>query len=302
LILFFIGLEEDQSREASSIQILWKKKRVVTGDRANAGSILKYSNAVPFRMKRGALQCAYCHICCPNIQELRKHSEIHNKLDLIEKPGIRCYFPIKIDTTDLSCSICTQVMEDLEEFKRHISAIHSKTMDKEFDDGVIPFVLTVNNLKCVHCSVVFQRAQSLLRHMDDHYQNVVCESCGKGFPSRNKLTAHEARHKSGQFKCPKCDLVFPIKSAVKQHLVVKHRPKQVYRCPICAAEQFTSYHSRLMHMDRVHGMKMEYKCKLCPEVFGSGTLRNTHARVVHMGKKKNKSKKKVITVKKEKCE
>lgn len=284
----FVGPEGVPTDSPSSepIKIKWTRKRKIPEDKANASLILQHSNAVVFRCHRGKFMCGYCPTVCHNISDVRNHSATHdNKLEVFENPAVRNYFPLRVDITDLSCNICNQAVGDLKDLKEHLKSVHAKNINPEYSDGVIPFVLTGKEHKCVHCGAQFEAFMSLFVHMNKHYQSYVCHTCGKGFSGKHKLRSHQMCHETGQFSCTKCDLVFPNRVAKNRHTAVVHGPKERYRCPICDSH-FDSYHSRLRHLDRAHGQKAEYKCSLCPSVFGSGTLRYAHMKGVHMRKSK----------------
>lgn len=279
----FLGLAVPKASENcdASIKIKWRRKRKVVEDKANAALIVEYSNAVVFRWQRGKFMCAYCPAICVNVSDVRIHSEIHtNRLDVFENQEVRNSFPLRIDITDLKCAICYQKVKELKDLKVHLSELHSKEFKSECSDGVIPFVLTGKEYRCVHCDVLFEGFMSLFIHMNKHYQSYICHTCGKGYSGKHKLRAHQMCHELGQFGCPKCDAVFPNRVTKNRHISSAHGSKKRYRCPVCD-EHFDSYHSRLRHLDKTHGQKAEYRCSMCPSVFGSGTLRYSHVKVVH---------------------
>ncbi|CAG4981600.1 unnamed protein product [Colias eurytheme] len=267
---------------SSNVMIKWKKKTRVTEEKANAAAILEFSNAVAFRWLRGKLMCAYCPVICVNMIELRVHAQIHDKLDLVTKPEIRNSFPLRIDISDLTCTICNLSVGKLTNLETHLANKHDKNIPPE--NGVIPFVLTDKELRCVHCGVLFQCFMTLSIHMNKHYQTYVCHACGKAYSAKHKLRAHMKCHESGQFACPICNMVFSNRVLKNRHVAIVHGPKKRYRCPLCN-EPFDSYHSRLQHLHKIHDQKSEYPCHLCPATFGSATSRYSHVRVVHKKKK-----------------
>ncbi|CAK1587541.1 unnamed protein product, partial [Parnassius mnemosyne] len=275
--------QEETAPDASvkeKFDIKWKKIRRVAEDKANAGIILQNSNAVAFRWHRGRFMCAYCPLICPSVTEIRQHSNEHaNKQDIFLNSGVRNSFPLRVDITDLTCMLCFDRIENLENLKVHLSNKHFKLLNPDYSDGLVPFVLTGKDYKCVNCSALFESFMGLYIHMNEHYQTYVCYTCGKGYSSKHKLMAHQKSHESGQFECTKCDNVFSNRLAKYRHMSSAHGPKERYRCPVCG-DHFDSYHSRLRHLDKVHGQKIEYRCSVCPSVFGTGTLRNSHMRVV----------------------
>lgn len=260
MFLFLGAIEDREAAAEKSTEVTWKKKRRVTEDKKNAALILEHSNAVVFRLHRGKFLCAYCPKICLNVSYVvRDHSAIHEKLDLFgERPAVRNTFPLRIDITRLACNLCGTKIQNIDKLKTHLADEHSKFINQNFSDGVVPFVLTDKEYKCVHCSKVFERYLTLFNHMNKHYQTHVCPSCGKGFSGRNKLRRHVTTHAYGQFNCPKCDSLFPNRAKMNSHLSIAHGRKDRYRCPICD-EYFADYRPRVRHLEKVHGLKSGVK-------------------------------------------
>nr|XP_026489418.1 zinc finger and BTB domain-containing protein 41-like isoform X14 [Vanessa tameamea] len=267
-----------------TVKFEWRKVRRVTEDKANAALLLECSNAVAFRWMRGKFMCAYCPKICANVNEIRSHSQAHDKLIIFHKPEVRNSFPLRIDITNLKCSLCDLSSRSLMDLKTHLITEHEKNFNSKYSDGVIPFVLTSSEYRCVHCDTLFESYMNLFSHMNEHYQSFVCYTCGKGYSAKHKLRAHQKCHETGKIACPKCDLVFVNHVVKNRHVAVIHGPKKRYRCPVCDLT-FKSCHSRLKHLDKIHGQKREYRCNVCPSVFGSGTSRYSHMRIVHNRKK-----------------
>ncbi|CAH2100699.1 unnamed protein product [Euphydryas editha] len=234
------------------LKIEWKKTRRATEDKANAALILEGSNAVAFRWMRGKFMCASCPKICANVNEIRSHSQMHDKLSIFQKQEVRNSFPLRIDITNLKCSICDIRLENLVDLKDHLQIEHSKNFNTKYGDGVIPFILTTSEYRCVHCDMLFQGYMNLFSHMNEHYQSFVCYTCGKGYSAKHKLRAHQKCHETGRIACPKCDLVFANHVVKNRHVATAHGPKKRYRCPICDLT-FKSCHSRLKHLDKMHG-------------------------------------------------
>lgn len=164
-LFLFLGLDTKSSATEESVKVMWKKKRKVFEDKANAAFILENSNAVAFRWMRGKFMCAYCSNMCANVSEIRTHSQTHEILDLFE---VRNSFPLRIDITDLKCRLCNKNVEDLNYLKTHLFEIHSKKSNDCYTDGVIPFILTGTEFRCVICKDVYESFMSLLIHMNSH--------------------------------------------------------------------------------------------------------------------------------------
>lgn len=223
------------------------------------------------------------------VAEVRSHTQIHNKdkLQIFDSSRVRNSFPLRIDITDLACTICNQTIKSVDDLKTHLTEKHSKKINPECTDGVIPFILTGKEYKCTHCDSRFEGLMKLFSHMNEHYQHYVCATCGKGFANRHKLVGHQKTHESGQLKCHKCDAEFSNRTARNRHLSKVHKRKDRHKCPICN-EHFKSYHARSRHLDRTHGQKTDYKCNVCSAVFGTANLRYSHVRTVHLNKRKKK--------------
>lgn len=278
-----------QSIGEPSIKIVWQAKPRIKGEIGNAATILTYSNAVVFRYQRGKFMCAYCSEMFTNGSEVRRHSVIHDKLKIFErkiaKSDVKNPFPLRIDISDLACIVCGTPVQNLDDLKTHLSHKHSKNTDSEYSDGVLPFLLTDKDYKCVHCSFTCAGFLSLMKHMNQHYRNFVCSVCGKGFLGRDRHRRHFLTHDSGQYKCSGCDFVFPNSAARERHYAVAHGKKKKYKCPICD-ETFISYYTRVIHLKKKHDQKTDHKCTLCPAIFSTKNGLYSHQRGVHFGKKK----------------
>ncbi|CAK1554424.1 unnamed protein product [Leptosia nina] len=250
-----------------NIKVAWKKKRSLREEKANAAAILEYSNAVPFRWLRGKLMCGTCPEICTNMQTMRLHARLHGKTDLFRNTGIRNCFPLRVDVTDLACTVCGKRVDSVPILKQHLTTIHNVKIDSNFSDGVVPLILTEKDFRCTLCGVLFKTFMLLNIHMNSHYSEYICPSCGRGYSAKHKLRSHMKIHEAGEFKCLKCDSVFTTYSLQKRHRSLVHGPKRRYRCPTCD-ESFKSHHSRTRHLDRVHGQKSEYPCNFCPAVLG----------------------------------
>lgn len=285
IFFLFLGTEAIETTK-NTIAIEWRKKHPFLETKANSAVILDCSNAIVFRWSRGKFLCAYCPEIFQNVAEIRKHCDVHEKLTVLQKSEVHNSFPLKIDITDLKCTLCNNSFKKFTDFKIHLVDVHSKVFDSNYDDGVIPFILTGSEYRCVICHNLFESYVNLFSHMNEHYQSFVCYTCGKGYSAKYKLRAHQKSHETGKVPCSRCDLVFLNHVIKNRHVATVHGSKKRYRCPICAMA-FESCHSRLIHLGKVHGQKSEYRCKMCPAVFNTGTSRYSHMRLVHKQKKKS---------------
>ena len=58
----------------------------------------------------------------------------------------------------------------------------------------------------------------------------ICQTCGKGYRSKEGLTLHKQTHRGVRFNCPLCDMHFAQNSSMRRHLKDIHKSKQ---CNVC---------------------------------------------------------------------
>lgn len=95
----------------------------------NLTTLLKYSNATPFKDRNDAgYICAYCYKTYPDPDTLRDHTKRdHGK----EKPSFKAgsgmsSFVAFLDIVDLKCTICDQPMDSLRTLTEHLVNVHEK--------------------------------------------------------------------------------------------------------------------------------------------------------------------------------
>ncbi|CAH0687431.1 unnamed protein product [Chilo suppressalis] len=277
----------EKKKKGSDNNLKWNPKRKYNDHRDNAAIILEYSNAFPFRWKRGSFICGYCQLAFGDLSAVRDHSKEHcNKSEAVRfsKRGDN----IKIDITGLRCELCSEKMVDINALKEHLLTVHNKPFVPKHDLGVTPFLTDNNDFLCTHCNERFEVFTKVNTHMNKHYQNNICYECGKSFSAPSRLKAHLAIHASTtkeQPKCTKCDKVFSTKIQKYSHIALVHGPEYRYRCPFCK-DSFKSYLLRSKHLNEAHDRKVEYQCHLCPAVFTMFNQRTRHIEQVHLKVKK----------------
>ncbi|CAF4888739.1 unnamed protein product [Pieris macdunnoughi] len=258
--------------------------------RVNLTTILQYSNASPFRDKtmRG-FSCLYCAKYFQTIDELRKHTALQIEKNKINKmlDYKLSYNPIKVDITDLECSICQRSMKDLNELKDHLTSEHNKTIHRNIKDIILPFRLeNGQNFACVLCSVVHISFKNLYHHMSSHYRNYCCSKCGVGYITIAALRKHDKTHFQGNFACDFCDKTYTSLTKKRNHEKGVHTGGWLRnKCPHCP-EIFVSYYDRSEHLVKAHNQApLIFPCNACNKTYKKKFELNRHIRHHHLQQK-----------------
>ncbi|XP_053623418.1 zinc finger and SCAN domain-containing protein 12-like isoform X10 [Plodia interpunctella] len=258
--------------------------------RNSALVLLQYSNLYPFKWSRSHFICFYCNTQNADVEQFRNHiKDNHNNLDLcqIKKASrkLHSFAPIKVDASDISCKLCHDIIDNIDDLKAHLSNKHEKPIEMD-NDGILPFKLSKDSFGCVNCSATYSEYKTLNEHLNVHYRNFICEECGNGFASASRLKYHTASHGIKTYPCNSCDKLFTSTAARRHHVSGVHMKEKLNRCPHCL-EAFHTFYQKQRHISTVHGLKIkEFKCDLCPKVFiVSGNLL-THKKVVHFNHKR----------------
>lgn len=255
--------------------------------RVNLTAILQYSNASPFRDKtiRG-FSCLYCAKAFPDIQALRDHTAQQSEKDKINTiiDYKLSYNPIKVDITNLHCTVCNREMKDLNELKDHLVAAHNKIINKHIKDIILPFRLEDgHNFTCVICSVVHISFKNLYHHMSSHYRNYCCKKCGAGYITIAALRKHGKTHAQGIFPCDFCGKSYTSLTKKRNHEKGVHTGGWLRnKCPHCP-EIFVSYYDRSEHLVKVHNQTpIIYPCNACNKTYKKKFELNRHIKHHHL--------------------
>ncbi|XP_049883249.1 zinc finger protein 91-like isoform X7 [Pectinophora gossypiella] len=250
----------------------------------HATILLENSTICPFKWLKNLYMCFYCNEQFVDPADLREHSAMHSlNKDEIERMLLKMkrHELAKVEITNTRCKICNETLLDFKSLKSHLSEKHNKLLDLNSSSGVLPFKLSKSNFNCALCSKEFDEFTSLNHHMNVHFQNYICELCGAGFITPDRLRTHSYSHQTGSFPCDGCSKVFRSANARNEHYDTVHRKVQRHRCPHCV-ETFKNYYQRNKHISTVHGLKIkEFKCQTCLKVFQSSGKLGVHKRMVH---------------------
>ncbi|XP_063836994.1 zinc finger protein 77-like [Ostrinia nubilalis] len=253
-------------------------------------SLISSTNALPFKWWNNIFLCFYCDKKYSDFADLETHNSAEHQVTEIQiiKALIKLgkYQKVKVNYTNFVCKLCNHIAEDFNSLKEHIGSEHKMKLNAD-NDGVFPFRMNSDGFNCAMCPQSFHNYRLLNQHINVHFPNFVCEQCGVGFATDERLKAHTQSHDTGSYKCEMCDKVFRRIAAKKDHVMRIHMKVYKHRCPHCK-ELFKEYAQRIRHMVRVHGVKVpEFRCSMCPDkvYMFSGQLR-VHEKVHHLKTRK----------------
>ncbi|XP_022818939.1 zinc finger protein 415-like isoform X10 [Spodoptera litura] len=258
--------------------------------RTNVTEVMRWSNATPIR-NHGDLGylCSYCSKQYPEPANLKKHTkETHKDVSaayFIKNLSLYRYI-VKMDITDLECSICELKIDTTEQLLQHLKDKHNKNVYFDIKNHIIPFKFNSKALDCFICKNVFYKFKQLLVHMSIHYRNFVCKVCDVGFVNYLSYKYHTATHEKGVYQCKQCQTEFETVIKLKIHEKQKHGNKKTHRCGHCA-KTFTDYRQKEKHLGLVHGKNHKLKCSACDKVFKASKHLNIHVRREHLLERDN---------------
>ncbi|XP_068625802.1 oocyte zinc finger protein XlCOF6-like isoform X4 [Battus philenor] len=281
------GIPTEQLTERNA-RVLNDVERSLETRRKNTMLLLEYSKICPFRWtKRNLYLCFYCGQQFSDPDTLRAHNSLEHSTPSLTQIKYELFKHkkhelVKVDITDIGCKLCDEPLQDITSLKYHLSERHDKNIDTSSNDGILPFKITMNTFLCTICGQRCDEFKSLNHHMNVHFQNYICEQCGTGFITSDRLRTHSLSHENGAVACEECEKVFRSTIAKNEHYATVHKQVRRHRCPHCT-ETFRNYFQRNKHVASVHGLKLkEFKCNLCPKVFTLSGKLGVHVRTVHL--------------------
>ncbi|CAG9789591.1 unnamed protein product [Diatraea saccharalis] len=284
-------VEQNHNQKTTKMKLNSKQTMTLNDElkarKKNAQTLLENSKLCPFKWLKNLYMCFYCEQQFPDPAILRDHHRTEHRSQTSEQIKeavfrLKKYELVKVDITDVSCKLCDDVIPDFASLKNHLLIKHKKGIDPKSNDGMLPFKLTSNLFKCTICDITYAEYKTLNHHMNIHFQNFICEQCGAGFVTPDRLRTHAFSHETGSFPCNGCDKIFKSANAKNEHFATVHMKVKRHRCPHCP-ETFRNYFQRNKHISNVHGVKLkEFKCTLCPKVFISSGKLGVHIRTVHL--------------------
>ncbi|CAG5057403.1 unnamed protein product [Parnassius apollo] len=269
-----------QNLPMSKVQQLMRERDPSYMTETNILTIVEFSYVCPFKCRHNHLLCYYCGANFPDPHLLRQHtanSHHPKKFKVIEHKNM-----IKVDLTRIDCRLCSAKIDNLEDFKNHITSVHDKRYYFDHKDSVLPFRLTKDELKCAICHITFPYFHALNKHMNEHFSNYVCETCGLGFVDKGRFVMHQQRHEEGDFPCETCGKAFKAQYNRDLHVDRVHKKRARVYCPKCDIRLMT-YQQKLKHLVEVHGEEpLSFPCNLCDRVCETRRSLTIHRRKDHL--------------------
>lgn len=266
----------------------WIIRTEVDKHRDNIRTILCCSNATPIGRYGGiGYGCCFCNSQYQTATELKSHTNAKHEeaKSTFMKNIIMANFIVKLDITNLQCTLCFMNHDSLEGLVNHLKSNHSKPLYTDIEDHILPFKFdnAVKLIKCVICGIDHNNFKVLLEHMNTHFRNHICNACGAGFVNKRILQTHAARHRTGVFTCTYCAKVFNNSIKRRDHERAVHVKCSLRsKCGYCG-EKFSDYTKKNTHEVREHGAKPTILiCQACEKEFDNQRALTVHTKHYHL--------------------
>ncbi|KAF9812348.1 hypothetical protein SFRURICE_005459 [Spodoptera frugiperda] len=277
----------DQAITTSSVdtkQPTAKDKRNIM--RNNVIQVLTKSTVMPFRWLKSSYRCFYCYDIFQEPSELKRHQETHVG-DEIKIQAMKNYWEsvVYVDVSNLSCSLCPEIVTDLNNLIDHLITSHNVDYNKDAGVCMVAFKLDNFNVSCLACGANFYTFGPLLHHTNKDHKGtsaILCDICGQNFKDASLLRLHvKSVHENAIYLCTECGEKFDSKSKLRTHQKNSHDVEKKYKCADCS-EVFHSMYKRSQHMAAEHKNRPQIRCPHCPKTFVFRSMMMTHLRDSHL--------------------
>lgn len=232
-----------------------------------------------------SFMCKFCQRSYPNRYYLQKHMKRHAKTktdedeynnldkDLMERRRYIRVHPHR-PTSNFECDICHKVLSSYYSIREHMHSKHSKKSKEKHT--------------CPKCNKIFVSKKRLKKHDNLKHSDVpgaecavktkvqtkqMCSICGRLYPDRSKLLAHEKSHSGIMISCEICDKKFVHKNYLRKHIRSVHSRERPFVCNVDGCEWTFAYQQCFKrHQARRHGMvRNRNACPICSKEFPEST-------------------------------
>ncbi|KAH7705180.1 zinc finger protein 85-like protein [Aphelenchoides avenae] len=144
-------------------------------------------------------------------------------------------------------------------------------------------VHAAKTLKCDKCDKLFTTHASLNSHAKTHEGIYSCVKCDHSFRRPSELARHvRSAHEKKKFLCNNCGKAFSIRSALKEHNVLKHGKDLGCAHDGCGYVG-VDYKALEDHLVELHSDVRTRKCSICETWYITKAGLKVHVRSVHNG-------------------
>ncbi|XP_051542991.1 zinc finger protein 432 [Myxocyprinus asiaticus] len=256
---------KNQNEEAEDENVVGDKYKITIGETISLAGVkeepLEYDLSANMAAKKEEQNLSLDKCCDYEEIELALTDEMDVHMDSSTKPVVQDIGGKAVKF--ISCSTCGKKFRRRRNLMKHRRAEHPK---KTF--------LTKSEVKekifVCSCGEKFHTMPLLLQHRATHSNDgkYSCHHCGKGFPGKVLLTAHQKIHKDTDsllpYLCDSCPRRFGYKVALIAHLK-NHSAKHTCTCPIC--EEGFQLRGSLAHHLKIYHAGKRLTCKTCDKTF-----------------------------------
>lgn len=241
--------------------------------------------------------CQHCGKKFVNNSQL----QVHRRHDHQIQYGTLMYFGFLTNEGRLSCEICSQDFNDMEEFHQH-RPVHLRykflckkcgngfTNEEDLQSHIDSECSKVNlHAACGVCDMKFSMYDTRRKHVVANHPketDFFCHHCGISFADLESLTDHFPVHKEEKiFVCEFCNKKFFEKRNLVDHREL-HRSSKNWQCNIC--DRFYISSKSLQRHIKLHLNRAEKNCKYCDTKFQTNQELDEHMVECHPDKDSDK--------------